>query len=100
MIKETIICHLFSRCVLSLMLSPFSLSRFLSLEKGHIMVFICNGEAQITTICSQHGETKTAGPPSKPYISVIQYLSLSCPIIPFLDILSLSSSKSITAYHI
>jgi len=55
------------------------------------MVFICTGEAQITTICSQHGETKTAGPSSKPCISVIQYLSYFSLIVP--DILSLGSSK-------
>ncbi len=41
------------------------------------MVFICTREVHITSICSQHGETKTAGPPSKPCISVIQYISLS-----------------------
>ncbi len=67
---------LFSRSVLSLVLFLFPLSLFLSLEKGHIMVFICTGEAQITTICSQHGETKTAGSPSS-FASASFNISLS-----------------------
>lgn len=88
MIREIIICHLFSRSVLSLVLFLFPLSLFLSLEKGHIMVFICTGEAQITTICSQHGETKTAGPlQSLVSASFNISLSLFSLIVPFPDIL-------------